>query len=86
MRSISSNKVESLNPSIKPKAVAEASKEDILVEAIRQFPKQLSAAIKAIPSPVIAQPEKGAWIIDVKRDKDGKMNQMIANFHQTKTK
>lgn len=59
---------------------------DPLLEAINAFPSHLAAAIRQIPAPVIAPRPPGAWVIDVNRDKEGKMSQMIANFHETNTK
>ena len=65
---------------IKPEPVAK----DPLLDAVEKFPAKLMAAMKSLPAPVIAPRPSGAWIIDVSRDKEGKMSQMTAKFHETK--
>ena len=57
---------------------------DPLVEAVEKFPAQLAEAMASLPAPVMAPRPMGSWIIDVSRDKEGKMSQMTAKFHETK--
>jgi hypothetical protein len=84
MRSISPEEIARFSPKIVSKAILEPKKDDPLVKAINAFPRQLVAAIAMMPAPVIAPRPPGTWIIDVNRDKEGKMNQMVAKFHETK--
>lgn len=85
MRSISSQKIAQLKPKIEPvpNKTAPTVVVDEVAQAIRDFPHQLFSILKNVPAPVIAPRPNGSWIIDVKRDNQGQMSQMTANFHET---
>ena len=83
MRAISADKLLFPPAPVEPKPAAPVP-EDPLAVAVKAFPGQLAAALKSLPAPVIAPRPSGAWIIDVSRDKEGKMSQMTAKFHETK--
>lgn len=80
MRSITRDEISHLSPIIKKPS---ASTNDVLLEVIKSFPDQIVNAMKQFPTPVIAPRSPGSWVIDVHRDSEGKMSQMIANFHET---
>ena len=86
MRAVHSNikPTSTLAVAVKPAEPKPVVQRDPMVEAVKNFPSQLYSILKNLPAPVIAPRPPGAWIIDVNRDKEGKMSQMTAKFHESK--
>ena len=84
MRAISLEKLKELGASVSEVRKPAPTPKDPLVEAVEKFPAQLAEAMASLPAPVMAPRPMGSWIIDVSRDKEGKMSQMTAKFHETK--
>lgn len=53
-----------------------------IASAIKALPAQLTNIFSAMPPIALARPT-GSWVIDLKRGSDGKMSQMVANFHES---